>query len=101
MQNIKIVARFNKSSFMRYISHRDFIRLMYRALRRADLPYVVTQGFSPRPKVKFGDALKLGKDGEMEAAFFLQQKVGLEEFKERFEKQLTEGISIVGIKYDE
>ncbi len=97
MQNVKVVVRFSKSGFMRYISHLDFVRLTYRMLRRADLPYVLTGGFNRRPKVKFGQALKLGTDGEIEVTFFLSAKIDLQEFRQRIEKQLTEGIRIVEI----
>ncbi|MFH2137208.1 MAG: TIGR03936 family radical SAM-associated protein [Candidatus Omnitrophota bacterium] len=101
MQNTKMVVRLDKSGFMRYLSHLDFIRLIYRALRRADIPYVLTEGFNPRPKVKFGQALKVGKDGEMEVTFFLRQPMELDEFRKCFQSQLTEGISIGKIGYYE
>ena len=86
---------------MRFISHLDFIRLIYRALRRAEIPFVLTSGFSPRPKVKFGQALKLGVEGEMLVQFFLTSKIALQEFKDKMEKQLNEGLRIVGIDYAE
>lgn len=100
MQTFKVVVKFYKSGFMRYISHLDFIRLIYRALRRAELPFVLTQGFNSRPKVKFGQALKVGRDGEMETTFFIRNSVEINEFKSKLKEQLVEGISITGIKYE-
>jgi len=101
MQKIYITAIFSKVALMRYISHLDFVRLIYRALRRTELPYVLTCGFNQRPKIKFGAALKLGKEGIMETKFFLSKKIELEDFKNQMEKQLTEGIRIIGLNYGE
>lgn len=86
---------------MRYISHLDFVRLSYRALRRAELPYILTKGFNPRPKISFGRALKLGvEEGQVEATFFLCQEIRLEEFKRRLEEQLPSDIRIIELKYE-
>ncbi len=85
---------------MRYISHLDFVRLIYRVLRRADIPFVLTSGFSPHPKVKFGPALKLGKEASMEVIFFLSCMIEIGEIKRRLQEQLTEGIGIIDIQYE-
>ena len=95
----KINVSLSKKGLIRYISHLDFIRLIYRALRRADLPFILTEGFSPRPKINFGQALKLGVEGVMDIVFFLKTQVALDEFKQKIEQQLTEDIRILGISY--
>ncbi len=99
MQPCKIKINFKKTGKMRYISHLDFIRLSYRILRRAELPFVLSEGFNPRPKIKFGQALKLGIEGIMEVVFSLKQQMPLEEFKQKYEKQLTKDIRILEISY--
>ncbi len=43
-----------------YHSHHDMIRFWERAVRRADLPLRLTQGFNPRPRIIFPHALGLG-----------------------------------------
>lgn len=45
---------------MKYISHLDLMRLFTRAMRRADLPLKMTEGFNPHPKFSIQRALKLG-----------------------------------------
>jgi radical SAM-linked protein len=100
MQPIKIKAKFSKQGLMRYISHLDFIRLIYRSLRRGMLPFVLTQGFNPRPKVKFGQALKLGDQGEVEVLFYLGQELGLDDFKLKIEKQIIKDIRILELDYE-
>jgi len=98
---LQLKVRFSKSKDMRYLSHLDFVRLMYRALRRAKIPFCLTQGFNPRPKAKFSKALKVGATGMMETVFSLKEHIGTDEFKEKMNKQCTEGIEIEELSYDE
>ena len=80
---------------MIYISHLDLMRLFMRALRRADLPVKISEGFSPHPKISIKKALKLGlaSDNE-EANFTLNEFIQPAEFAERLENQLPAGIRI-------
>lgn len=52
--------KFGKDIRVAYISHLDVIRVFERALRRANLPLRFSQGFSPKPKLVFAQALPLG-----------------------------------------
>ena len=80
---------------MKYISHLDLMRLFMRALRRAGLPVKMTEGFSPHPKISLKRALKLGVESENEeASFVLKEPVAPEEFRQRLQGQLPEGILI-------
>ncbi len=84
---------------MRYISHLDLMRLFMRAMRRADLPLKMTEGFSPHPKLSFKRALKLGVESEQEeASIVLKFPVPAEDFKTRLQKQLPEGISLKDVQ---
>lgn len=56
----KIAVRFAKTGPAIYHSHHDMIRFWERAVRRADLPMRLTQGFNPRPRMVFPHALGLG-----------------------------------------
>ena len=85
---------------MKYISHLDLMRLLMRALRRADLPVKITQGFNPHPKLSIKWALKLGVESDNEEAIVvLKELIKPEEFKERLQKQLPEGIQIRSVSY--
>ncbi len=93
MYKIKFI--FSKKGQMKYISHLDLMRLFMRALRRADLPLKMTQGFSPHPKLSIKRALKLGLESDNEeAAIVLTEEFPLSEFKDRLQRQLPEGIEI-------
>ena len=95
----KIITRYSKTGLMIYISQLDLLRLFQRALRRANLPLFITQGFHPRPKISFKRALKLGLESfDEEASFYLNIPVEPEVFKERLQRQLPEGIEILAVR---
>ena len=80
---------------MKFISHLDLMRLFMRAVRRAALPIKMTEGFSPHPKISLKRALKLGVESDNEeATFVLREPVNPQEFKQRLQKELPEGIYI-------
>ena len=73
----------------------DLMRLFTRAMRRADLPLKITEGFSPHPKFSIKRALKLGLESEKEeATILLKEFVQPEQFRERINRQLPEGIEV-------
>lgn len=83
---------------MIYISHLDLMRLFMRALRRANLPVKMTEGFSPHPKISIRRALKLGVESENEEAIFvLKEPMNPQDFRQRLQKQLPEGIEIKSV----
>ena len=88
-------ALFNKTGFMRYISHLDLMRLFHRALRRTGFKLYLTKGFNPRPVVRVNNALKLGIEAkDQQAEFVLEELVSREVFIERLNSQLPKGISV-------
>jgi radical SAM-linked protein len=86
---------FNKTGFMRYLSHLDLMRLFSRALRRSGFKLYLTKGFNPRPVVRIKNALKLGIEASgQEIEFVLEEAVSKEDFCQRINRQLPEGILI-------
>lgn len=95
----KVDFVFSKTGMMKYISHLDLMRLFMRAMRRADLPIKMSEGFSPHPKLSIKRALKLGLESEHEeAAIVLKLPVSPQEFKVRLQTQLPEGIKVKDVK---
>lgn len=93
---MKIGSTFQKIGDMRFISHLDLMRLFQRALRRADLPVTITQGFSPHLKISINRALKLGAQSLDEAlTVHLSKRVKPAIFIELLNKNLPEGVRIV------
>ena len=80
---------------MRFISHLDLMRLFQRALRRADLPVTITQGFSPHLKISIKRALKLGAQSLDESlTVHVSKSVEPALFIELLNKNLPEGVKI-------
>lgn len=57
---------YGKVGRLRHLSHLEVVHALERAVRRADLPFAVTQGFNPHLKAAFGPALPVGTAGERE-----------------------------------
>ena len=57
---------FVKQGRLAMLSHLELCRALERAVRRAGLPYAVSQGFSPHMRIAFGAALPVGVGGTHE-----------------------------------
>jgi len=93
---------FNKTGWMRYISHLDLMRLFSRAARRAGFGLYLTQGFNPHPLIRIKRALKLGLEGKgEEAEFVLTENITTADFGQRLKEQLPEGIELLKTEKEE
>lgn len=59
----RLRVRYRKDGRLRYLSHLELVRAQERMIRRAGIPYAITNGFSPHMKVSFGPALGVGTGG--------------------------------------
>jgi radical SAM-linked protein len=99
---VKFSFNFSKAGYMKYISHLDLMRLFTRALRRAGFAVKMTQGFSPHPKFSINRALKLGLESQDElAAVSLRESLDTQDFQERLQEQMPEGITIKQVYEEE
>jgi radical SAM-linked protein len=57
---------YRKRQSLRFISHLDVLRELERTLRRADVPVLYSEGFSPRPRISAGQPLPLGWTSDSE-----------------------------------
>ncbi len=56
---------YSKGEEIKFVSHLDHMRVLERAIRRADLPVAYSQGFNPRMKISFKTrALKVGETSD-------------------------------------
>src|SRR5688572_8212901 len=62
----KVRIRFAKSGDLRLVSHLDLMRSFERILRRASLPFRMTEGFHPTPRLVLAQSLPLGVVGHNE-----------------------------------
>lgn len=54
---------YQKVGMLRFISHLDWMRMLFRRIAMLDLQTVFTQGFSPHPKVSLSPPLPIGVEG--------------------------------------
>jgi len=95
----RVRLTFAKGSAMRFTSHLDLARTWERALRRADVPLVYSQGFNPRPQIQFAAALPLGYLGKKELLdMTLTERVSLEELSKRIVAVLPDGLSLLQVE---
>ncbi|WP_139653360.1 TIGR03936 family radical SAM-associated protein [Raoultibacter phocaeensis] len=64
--NFRMRVYFRKTGRLAMLSHLEVARALERAVRRAGLPYAISQGFSPHMKIAFGAALPVGVGGSRE-----------------------------------
>lgn len=94
-----IRSMFSKQYDMIYISHLDLLRVFERALRRAKIQTEFSQGFNPRPKITFAQALTLGTESQSEYIdVIIADNISTDEFKDRLNKVLPQGIEILKSK---
>jgi radical SAM-linked protein len=93
MQRLRLT--FSRSEELKYISHLDLMRLWQRVLRRADIPLVYSQGFSPHPRLSLAAPLAVGvtSGGEL-IDIFLERRVSPHFFIKAVREQLPRGIDI-------
>jgi radical SAM-linked protein len=64
----RLRLKFTKDASIRYLSHLDTIALLERMIRRAELPVMFSQGFSPRMKLSVAWPLSVGMSSRGELA---------------------------------
>ena len=62
----RLRVRYRKAGRLAYLGHLEVIHTIERIVRRAGLPYAVTQGFSPHMRVGFSSALPVGTSSTCE-----------------------------------
>ena len=76
----RLRVRYGKRGRLKYLGHLEVIHTIERIVRRARMPYAVTQGFSPHMRVGFSSALPVGTSSTCEwYDLFLTEEVPLDE----------------------
>lgn len=98
---MKLLVRYSKLGKVRFTSHRDAARLWERALRKAELPVAMSQGFTPRPRISFGLALPTG--GESWGEYLVIElaeglEVTADDMHARLNAALPPGFEVVAVE---
>ncbi len=96
VQRLRIV--FACDDAVKYISHLDLMRVWERVLRRARVPILYSQGFSPHPRIAMAAPLAVGVSSEAELLdVVLHARVRFDEVRVVIEAELPPGLSVVAI----
>ena len=63
---LRAIVTYSKTGLARYLGHREVLRTLDRAVRRAGLRVQYSQGFSPRAQLSFPPPLPVGAEGSAE-----------------------------------
>jgi len=93
---IKIRATFSKTGILRYLSHQEVMTTILRAIRRAEIPAVYSEGFHPHPKISFGPALPTGVEG-LNEYFDIEVSglIDLTDFLRGLNAELPDGLRVI------
>ncbi len=89
-------TRFARRGALSFIGHLDLMKVFERAIRRAELPILYTQGYNPRPMLVFALPLGVGIDttGDwLDAA--MSVPISAEEFVAKVSPQLPDDLEIL------
>lgn len=93
---VRIIARFEKTAPVRFVSHLDVQRLFQRAFRRALIPAAYSQGFNPHPVLAFATALSTGFTSSAEwLDLKLEREIEPDDFIKRVNTSLPGGFRVL------
>lgn len=96
---MKARVKFSKHGVMRFIGHLDIMRYFQKAIRRAGLPIVFTEGFSPHMVMSFASPLGVGLESEGEYMDIeLSESVSTREALKRLNSVMAEGIRVLDFR---
>ena len=93
------IIKYSRGDEVKYISHLDFVKFIQRAVRRAELPMLYSQGFNPHPQMAIALPLSVGVTSDCEL-----MRIGLEgdytenEVKNALNSVLPNGFDIIDVK---
>lgn len=94
-----IRVKYSKEEPIRYISHLNLVQVFTRAIRRANIPVVISCGFNPRFRISFGPPLPLGISSSSEYLdIHLKKRIKTEELVDRLNRVLPKGLKILEAK---
>ncbi|NLZ16766.1 MAG: TIGR03960 family B12-binding radical SAM protein [Desulfobulbaceae bacterium] len=94
-------VQYSRQGASRLLGHLELLQLIFRVLRRADMPLAYTQGFNPTPKVSFSQALPVGMESmaeyfDMELLRPIHANTAL---VERLNRELPPGLRVQSIGF--
>lgn len=91
---LRVRFRYEKRGPMRFVSHRDLMRIFRRSFAAAEIPVSFSQGFNPHPRFSFGPSLRTGWEGLDEYLDVLLDSPA-EDLSGRCNRFLPEGLRVL------
>lgn len=99
---MKILCKFTKLGYLKFISHLDLVDLFQRTLFQNKVDVKFSEGFNPHPRMSIAYPLPLGIESNSEyMEIYLNSKIDLKDFLIKMNERLPQGIKIVESKYDD
>lgn len=96
---MKLRITYEISGNLRFISHKDILRMLGRLFRQVDFPLAYSQGFSPHPLLSFSHARAVGVASLAEIVDVgLSEEVALPEIISRINDAAPSGFVVRGAK---
>lgn len=94
----RLRVRFSRGQELKFISHLDIMRLMSRALRRADVAMAYSEGFNPRPRLSLAAPLAVGVTSQAELMdIYLTRPVSPHFLITAVNRQLPKGMEVLEV----
>ncbi|MFR7871119.1 MAG: TIGR03936 family radical SAM-associated protein [Fenollaria timonensis] len=99
---MKILCKFTKLGYLKFISHLDLVDLFQRTLFQNKVDVKFSEGFNPHSRMSIAYPLPLGIESNSEyMEIYLNSKIDLKDFLIKMNERLPQGIKIVEAKYDD
>lgn len=97
-ERIRLAIWFSIEGDIRFLSHRDALRLWQRVVSRSGLPVVYSEGFNPHPRISLPLPRSVGMSGRKELFIVeLKYPVSGEQVMDQLQGHLPAGFSITGV----
>lgn len=91
---MRLRTEYRVSPDLKFLANLDMMHVIERALRRADIPYHLSEGFNPHIRLSMGTVLPVGIWGEKEYFDLELDQIGAGDFMSRMNQSLPSGIQI-------
>jgi len=93
----RVEISYSKRGQAKYFGHLELVKILLRALKRAGIPLVFTQGFHPKPKIGFEDPLPIGIESDREYFYLiLSPEISCQKLVRAINVKLPDGLKVIG-----
>jgi len=94
----QLVVGYRKRGSAAFLPHLALVRTFERAWHRIGLPFALTQGYHPKPKMSFGQPLPLGASSDDELVIVnVQNIIHLDNYSTIIDAALPDGFEVCGM----